>query len=183
MRDAHLTRQETLEAEVFPTQAAIHLTWTAKPWADRYSIYRIEGGKRVHVAHTSTMMEYYDRSAKGVLPEYEVVAERIGDISFEDQDILIVEEQHLDAQDMAIRMQSKKGDWAGHEKLGSDLQTFIGERNTPETAEGIRASVEEALLYKARFNEVEVRVIPVAMNKMSVYAFHDEAYAREDVSL
>lgn len=183
MRDAHLSRQETLELEVFPTQAAIHLTWTARSWANRYSIYKIEGNKRVHVAHTSTMAEYYDRSAKGAIPEYQVVAERIGDISFEDQDILLVEDQKLDAQDMAVRMQSKKGDWAGHEQLGSDLHAFIGERNTPETADEIRASVEDALLYKARFDEVEVRVIPVAMNKMSVYAFHDEAYAREDVSL
>lgn len=183
MRDAHLFKNETLTHESFPTQAAIHISWHAVPWANRYSVYRIEAGKRAHVAHTSTMTEYYDRSTNGAVPEYEVVAERIGDISFEDQDILLIEGQALDAQDMAMRMQSKKGDWKRHDELGCELHSFIGAKNTPDTADEIRLSVGEGLLYGSRFDEVDVRVVPTSLEKVSVYAFHEDAYAREDVSL
>lgn len=183
MKDARLFKSEVIEHDSFPTQAAIRVSWEPKEWASRYSVYRIEAGKKVLVSQTRTMNEAYDRRAEEAMPSYEVVAERIGDISFEDMSFLTVEEGERDAQDMAIRMQSRKGDWKGHPEIGCDLHRFIGERNTAETGAAIQEAVEEGLVAGGRFDTVEVRVVPTAMDRISIYAFHEGAYAREDVAL
>lgn len=183
MKDARLFKGEVIEHDSFPTQAAIHVSWEARAWANRYSVYRIESGKKVLVSQTRTMTEAYDRRSQEAMPLYEVVAERIGDISFEDMSFLMVEDGERDAQDMAIRMQSRKGDWKGHSEIGCDLHQFIGQRNTAETGAAVQEAVEEGLVSGGRFDTVEVRVVPTAMDRLSVYAFHEGAYAREDVAL
>lgn len=183
MKDARLYKSEVIDHDAYPTQAAIQISWVDVPWANRYSVYRIEGQKKSLVSQTSEMTEAYDRRAVQAMPSYEVVAERIGDISFEDMSFLTVEDEERDAQDMAIRMQSKRGDWRGHDKIGCDLDRYIGKANTPETAADIQESVESGLTDDLRFESVEIRVVPTAVDRVSVYAFHEGAYAKEDVSL
>ena len=183
MRDARLYRNEVVAHEVYPTQAAIQISWADVSWANRYSVYRIEGQKKTIVSQTSEMTEAYDRRAVQAMPSYEVVAERIGDIRFDDMSFLTVEDGERDAQDMAIRMQSKRGDWKGHDKIGCDLDRYIGRANTAETAADIQESVEAGLTEDLRFDSVEVRVVPTAVDRVSVYAFHEGAYAKEDVNL
>lgn len=183
MRDARLYKSESIEYDTYPTQAAIHVSWEEKEWANRYSVYRIEGGKKSLMVQTSTMTETYDRRSNEAMPLYEVVAERVGDIEFDDMSFLMVEDAERDAQDMAIRMQSKRGDWKGHDKIGCDLNRFIGQPNTQLTAAEVHESVVDGLTEDGRFEEVEVRVVPTAIDRMSVFAFHGEAIAREDVTL
>ena len=183
MRDARFYEEQTVPHEVFPTQAAIQVSWEPVDWANRYSVYRKEGGKRILVGKTSVMTELYDRRAREAMPLYEVVAERIGDIAFEDLGFATVEGPARDAQDMAIRMQSDKADWKGHPTIGCDLGGFIGRRNTEETAAEVAEAVEAGLTAEGRFDAVEVRVVPVAIDRLSVYAFHEGAYAKEDMTL
>ncbi|MBA4293721.1 hypothetical protein C0431_12235 [bacterium] len=159
------------------------MTWEEREWANRYAVYRIERGKRVLLTSTSKMTFTYDRRAREAMPMYEVVAERIGDIEFEDMAFALVQDEERDAQDIAIRMQSKKGDWRGHESIGCDLHQFVGQPNTALTAAEIVDAVTDGVTAEGRFDEIEVRVVPTAIDRVSVYAFNGEAYAKEDVAL
>lgn len=182
MNDAVFYEEKSIPSEVIPYQNYTEIRWTLDAWANRYAIYRTTN-KRKLIGHAQGLGFFHDRERDDLIGEYEVIAERLGDISFEDGSIRLVQDENLAAQDMMMRMESNKGDWKEHAELGANLSQYIGKRNTRATASEIEDSVREACMYGGRFDGVEVRVIPTQADRVSVYTFTEDAVASKEVEL
>lgn len=182
MNDALFYESKPLACDVIPYQQYTEIRWQVDQWANRYAIFKTTDKRRL-LGHSESLGFYHDRSNDALVGDYEVIAERIGDISFEDGGIRMIADERLDAQDMMIRMESEKGDWKNHEEMGASLSQFIGMRNNQETASDIEEAVSEALLYGDRFDDIDVRVVPTADDRLSVFTFADQAVASKEVEL
>lgn len=182
MNDAVFYEEKPIASDVIPYQNYTEIRWTLDPWANRYAIYRTTNKKKL-IGHAEGLGFFHDRDRDVFIGDYEVMAERLGDISFEDGSIRMVRDEKLAAQDMMLRMESNKGDWKDHEQLGANLSQYVGKRNTRETAGNIEDSVREACLYGGRFDGVEVRVIPTQADRLSIYTFTEDAVASKEVEL
>jgi hypothetical protein len=60
---------------------------------------------------------------------------------------------------------SNLGDWEEHPALAADLETFVGEANTRDTALKIRTKVRDALVLNkiVLAQDVDVRVVPIGI--------------------
>lgn len=182
MNDALFYEQKSIPCDVMPYQQYTEIRWNLDSWANRYAIYKTTDKRRL-LTHSEGLGFYHDRTSDPMLGEYEVIAERIGDISFSDGGIRTVADGLLDAQDMMLRIESSKGDWKNHEELGASLSGFIGRKNTAVTANEMQEAVEEGVSYQGRFDDLEVRIVPTAVDRLSIFTFAGEAVASKEVTL
>ena len=76
------------------------------------------------------------------------------------------------------RLRTQSPDWYTYPHLGANLEDFIGEPNTRETAESIITNIRYTLTYDRLVSEedLEVDVIPVNINEVVVYVSINMGY-------
>lgn len=98
-----------------------------------------------------------------------------GDFQIEDGDFRLTGYQESPRQDATNRIRTQQTDWRSHPRIGADLELFIGEPNTRETASKINTSILNTLLYDGRFKAQDVtnRPVPLSTTHIDVYTMID----------
>lgn len=78
-------------------------------------------------------------------------------------DILIVRNEDVVAQEIQWRLKTVRGDWILEPECGADLETLIGQPNSPKTGALMESLISRALTHDGFLNgEIEIlRAVPV----------------------
>lgn len=85
-------------------------------------------------------------------------------------DLKLASAQRTALQDIIMRVRTGLNDLSIHPLFGADIVNLVGEPNTPETAEKIKARVYKSLVRDGRFGSSTVRVdvVPVGRSEVVV---------------
>jgi len=86
-----------------------------------------------------------------------------GDIKDTSEDLLLSIRN-----EMFTIVKSSLGDWKEDITVGADLDDFVGESNSRETAENIKIRLESSLSQLVSVSDVEIRVTPVSIYKVLI---------------
>lgn len=96
------------------------------------------------------------------------------------RDFSIAQDRQVATQGSMCRIKTQISDWRVFPTLGADLERFVGELNTPETAELIVENIRHSLIYDFFIdrNKLEVYAVPVNENEVIFYIrieYHQDA--------
>lgn len=86
-------------------------------------------------------------------------------------DFSIAYDRRVLIQGAMCRIKTQLTDWYTYPALGADLERFIGEPNTPSTADRIIDNIRHALTYDnfIRMGDLEIYAVPVNNNEVIFY--------------
>lgn len=91
------------------------------------------------------------------------IVDETGDIQDTSEDYLLSLQQEIQT-----RVKSTLGDWRDNEGIEASLDDFVGEPNTPETANEIQRRVVSSLSGLVSPSDLRVRIVPVHIHKVLI---------------
>jgi len=99
-------------------------------------------------------------------------------------DLVLIATSGVLQQDITFRLRTDYNDFEPHPEIGADLVELIGEPNTREVAKLGESKIIHSLTYdgRVRNNDLYVRAIPIAQEKIVYYVFVNDGIEQLNVT-
>ena len=86
----------------------------------------------------------------------------------EEKDLMYAHTPQVLKQGIMARLKTQNPDWYTYPSIGANLEDFIGEPNTEETANSIKKHIIRALTYDDFIGASSLEVYPVPLNRTTI---------------